>query len=77
VTTDPRSAAIVRAAVAMGRELGIAVVAEGVETEAQARLVLDANCEQAQGYYFSRPVAVRDATELLVVDARARHVASA
>ena len=36
--------------------LGLTVVAEGVETEAQRRLLLDQGCHVAQGYLFSRPL---------------------
>jgi diguanylate cyclase (GGDEF)-like protein len=65
VTVDYRNAAVVRAAIRLANELGIEVIAEGVETEAQMRFLLGAGCEQGQGYYFSRPVAVAKATELL------------
>jgi diguanylate cyclase len=71
VPTDPRSATVVRAAVRIGLELGIVVIAEGVETEAQASFLLATGCEQAQGYYFGRPVPARDATALLVLGAAA------
>jgi len=71
VPTDPRSATVVRAAVRIGLELGIVVIAEGVETEAQATFLLATGCEQAQGYYFGRPVPARDATALLVSGAAA------
>ena len=73
VASDPKHANVVRAAVRMGHELGITVVAEGVETEAQARLVMTAGCEQAQGYYFGRPIPVRAATELLMNHASMHH----
>jgi EAL domain-containing protein (putative c-di-GMP-specific phosphodiesterase class I) len=65
VTVDYRNAAVVRAAIRLANELGLEVIAEGVETEAQVRFLLGAGCEQAQGYYFSRPVTVLKATELL------------
>ena len=57
--------AIVRAAVSLGRELGIAVVAEGVETEFQLHLVRRAGCRYVQGYLFSPPVSAEDAADLL------------
>ena len=65
VTVDYRNAAVVRAAIRLANELGLEVIAEGVETEAQVRFLMGAGCEQAQGYYFSRPVTVLHATELL------------
>jgi len=65
VTTDPRNATVVRAAIRLAKELGIEVIAEGVETEAQANFLLSAGCAYAQGYYFSRPVNAERATELL------------
>ncbi|HUD89009.1 MAG TPA: GGDEF domain-containing phosphodiesterase, partial [Xanthobacteraceae bacterium] len=65
VDTDSRSASVVRAAVRLAHELGIEVIAEGVETEGQVVFLLSAGCEHAQGYYFSRPVDVERATALL------------
>lgn len=65
VTVDYRNAAVVRAAVRLAHELGLDVIAEGVETEAQMRFLVGAGCEEAQGYYFSAPVAVGAATALL------------
>jgi diguanylate cyclase (GGDEF)-like protein len=73
VSTDPKHANLVRAAVRMGQELGVTVVAEGVETEDQARLVTTAGCDRAQGYYFGRPIPVRAVTELLMNHAATTH----
>ncbi|PPC76038.1 GGDEF domain-containing response regulator [Pokkaliibacter plantistimulans] len=44
----------------LAHNLGCQVVAEGVETESQARLLHHLKCEQGQGYYFSRPLSVAD-----------------
>ena len=56
VTTNPDDAAIVRAVISLGHSLGLAVVAEGVETEAQVEWLRRERCEQIQGYVFSRPL---------------------
>jgi diguanylate cyclase (GGDEF)-like protein len=63
--TDSRSATVVRAAIRLAHELGIGIIAEGVETEGQAKFLRSAGCEHGQGYYFSRPVNAAHATELL------------
>jgi diguanylate cyclase len=65
VDTDSRNAAVVRAAIRLAHELGIEVIAEGVETEGQAKFLLSAGCEYAQGYLFSKPVSAERATALL------------
>jgi diguanylate cyclase (GGDEF)-like protein/PAS domain S-box-containing protein len=49
--------AIVESAIALGRALGIPVLAEGVETEQELAAVREAGCHEAQGFYFSRPLA--------------------
>jgi hypothetical protein len=54
-----------RAAVALARELRLGVIAEGVETAALSSLLAEADCEQAQGYHFSRPISAEHATDLL------------
>jgi predicted signal transduction protein with EAL and GGDEF domain len=47
---------VVRTIVAMSHHLGIKVIAEGVETIEHVRLLAQRRCDEAQGYYFSRPV---------------------
>jgi len=61
---------IVRAVVALARNLGMQVVAEGIETVTQLDQLRALNCEQGQGYYFSRPVDVASATALIQQDER-------
>ena len=51
-----RAAQIVAAVVAMARELGLKVTAEGIETEAHHRLVTEAGCHLGQGFLMARPV---------------------
>jgi diguanylate cyclase (GGDEF)-like protein/PAS domain S-box-containing protein len=52
---DPRKKELVRAFLAVARALGIGVIAEGVETTEQARLLEEFGCEVGQGYLFGRP----------------------
>lgn len=56
MTTNERDAVIVRSTVELGRNLGLLVVAEGVEDLATCRQLDAAGCHALQGYYFSRPV---------------------
>ena len=53
---DPNAAAVVRSIIAMSHGLNIRVVAEGVETEEQFRFLVRRRCDEAQGYFISRPI---------------------
>jgi EAL domain-containing protein (putative c-di-GMP-specific phosphodiesterase class I) len=57
VLTDPNDAAIAGTIVALGRSLGLSVMAEGVEEQAQRDLLAEMGCYAYQGYLFGRPVA--------------------
>ncbi len=57
VCTDTAAARLVAAIIAMGRTLGLRVVAEGVETPAQAAFLAGHGCDEGQGYLFGRPMA--------------------
>jgi diguanylate cyclase (GGDEF)-like protein len=63
--TDEADAAVVRAIIDMAHALNFSVVAEGVETEAQAAFLRNLGCEQAQGYFFAEPLAGSDFSGLL------------
>jgi EAL domain-containing protein (putative c-di-GMP-specific phosphodiesterase class I) len=58
--TNSKDAAIIRATVALGRSLGMMVIAEGVETLEQRDFLLIEGCHNFQGYYFGRPGPVDD-----------------
>ena len=56
IIANPNDAAIVRAVVSMAHSLGMSVIAEGVETDAQLGYLRGIGCEEMQGYFFSRPL---------------------
>jgi diguanylate cyclase (GGDEF)-like protein len=60
VDTDRRAVAIVRHTVALAHELGLSLVAEGVEDAATAAVLADLGCDVAQGYAVARPMPVGD-----------------
>ena len=65
IDSDENDAAISAATVALAHNLGLKVVAEGVETEAQRGFLEEHRCDYLQGYLFSRPLPVAEATEYL------------
>lgn len=58
VLTDSNDASIARTIVALANSLGLGVIAEGVETEAQRDFLASSGCHAYQGYYFSRPLPI-------------------
>ncbi len=65
VTTDAGAAGICRAVITLGHQLGMRVMAEGVETAAQVGYLKRNDCDLFQGYYFSQPVIAEKALEML------------
>jgi diguanylate cyclase (GGDEF)-like protein len=65
VGSDPRNETVVRTAIRLADELGIEIIAEGIETEGQAMFLLSAGCKYGQGYYFSEAVNAECAARLL------------
>jgi EAL domain-containing protein (putative c-di-GMP-specific phosphodiesterase class I) len=65
IVHDDRDMAIVRALTSLGRDLGLLVVAEGVETLAQAARLADLRCDRAQGFLWSPAVPLREFRTLL------------
>ena len=66
--SDNESGALVRAIATLGAGLGMAVVAEGVETRGQARMVAADGCTDIQGYLISKPIPAADIRALLARD---------
>jgi predicted signal transduction protein with EAL and GGDEF domain len=50
----------VRSLIAMAHNLGLGIIAEGVETQAQAAFLLNEHCEEAQGYLYAKPLPAAD-----------------
>ena len=57
ISNNPQDQAVVHAIIAISHALGKKVIAEGVETQEQLQFLIENNCDIAQGYWFSRPVA--------------------
>ena len=65
ITTASAETTIVTAVISMGRSLKLRVVAEGVETQEELEFLQAHQCDEAQGYYFSRPLAAPQFAQLL------------
>jgi len=65
IATNPDDSAITAAIISMAKSLRLKVIAEGVENEAQMSFLRQHRCDEIQGYYFSRPLAVADVAETL------------
>ena len=65
LTTDPDDATITTAIINLAHNLGLKVIAEGIETEGQLAYLREKVCDEGQGYYFSHPLPASEFTELL------------
>lgn len=65
ITTDEEDKAIVAAIIGMAKKLGMQTIAEGVETAEQLDYLREQACDEAQGYYYSRPIPAAEMTKLL------------
>ncbi len=65
ITADPDDASITRAVINMAHNLKLKVVAEGVESQGQLTLLVANQCDEIQGYYFSRPVPAAEMERML------------
>jgi len=57
---DSQEAAVIKAIIALGRDLRFSVIAEGVETQAQLEFLAEAGCDALQGYHIGRPMPAAD-----------------
>src|SRR5450432_3302969 len=65
LATDENGRAVTTAVISLGQKLNLRVIAEGVETEDQIAFLRENNCDEMQGYHFSRPVLPKDIVRLL------------
>jgi len=68
ITTDPYDAAIIKAIISMSHSLKLNVIAEGVETTEQLSFLQEHECDQMQGYLFSRPIPADEIVNLLTLE---------
>lgn len=66
ITENPRSAALVRSVISLGHDLGLTVLAEGVETQEQYVFLRENGCNDFQGFYFGRPVPLGEFEQALL-----------
>ncbi|WP_462319906.1 sensor domain-containing protein [Halochromatium sp.] len=72
LATDDNDAAIVRTIIALGKSLGLEVIAEGVETETARDFLAAQGCERYQGFYFAEPMSIENFERQLVAQSVAR-----
>ena len=73
--TNENDNAVASAVISLGQKLNLKVIAEGVETDEQVAFLRDNNCDEMQGYHFSRPLAPGDIGDVLEAPRRLSQVA--
>jgi EAL domain-containing protein (putative c-di-GMP-specific phosphodiesterase class I)/GGDEF domain-containing protein len=66
IVTDRDSAVVVKSIIDLGHNLGLKVVAEGVETATASKMLTDFQCDEGQGFYFCRPIPIDAMTTFLL-----------
>jgi EAL domain-containing protein (putative c-di-GMP-specific phosphodiesterase class I) len=67
---------VVRTIIALGRALNMRITVEGVETARQAAFVRDAEGDQAQGYFFGRPMPATEVAAAILIDSQRANMES-
>ncbi|MCG3089864.1 EAL domain-containing protein [Sporosarcina cyprini] len=65
IDVNENNRAIVKAIVTIAETAGLRVIAEGIETEEQARILLELGCQEGQGYFYSRPLPAEDCSLMM------------
>jgi diguanylate cyclase (GGDEF)-like protein/PAS domain S-box-containing protein len=78
ITAHAQDVAIAQTIIALGHNLGLKVIAEGVETQEQAKMLHKLGCDQVQGYAFGKPITFAELRQLLSKPAPfSRHISKA
>jgi len=72
---DKTSLELVKSIIALGKNMNMKIIAEGVEHAEEAQILMEMGCERAQGYHFSRPHSEKDITDKLIEWAKIRRIA--
>lgn len=75
IPDDNGSISIVRAVAQLGKNLGLQVTAEGIETDAQKRIITDVGCDNLQGYLISKPISDAEIQQLFKSQAKSMEAA--
>ena len=65
MTKDESSLELIKSIIALGKNMKLKIIAEGVEEKEEAALLRDLGCDMAQGYYFAKPTTEKDVTNLV------------
>jgi diguanylate cyclase (GGDEF)-like protein/PAS domain S-box-containing protein len=76
LTTNDNDTAVASAVISLGQKLNLRVIAEGVETDDQLAFLRENNCDEMQGYHFSRPIPAQEIEKLLKTQAQPDQSAS-
>jgi EAL domain-containing protein (putative c-di-GMP-specific phosphodiesterase class I) len=68
LTSNAQGRMVIQHVIAMAKDLGITTIAEGVESEEQARMLASMGCDGVQGYFYSQPLEVSEYGQLLSDD---------
>jgi EAL domain-containing protein (putative c-di-GMP-specific phosphodiesterase class I) len=65
MSADPSSKILVKSIIGLAHNMNIKVIAEGIETQAEAITLKELGCEECQGYWFAKPMPLEDALKFV------------
>jgi EAL domain-containing protein (putative c-di-GMP-specific phosphodiesterase class I) len=70
MTSDKGALGLVKSILSLSENMGLSIIAEGVETQTQVDLLKTLKCQVVQGYFFARPMPEREAARLLAAQSK-------